>query len=160
VRGVGPVIAAGLIGHVDIAKADHVSSLWKYAGLHVVDGAAARRRRGERADWNPQLRAVCRKLGGSFMKARSQYRPLYEARKRYEQVRHPDFRPIQHHRRALRYMVRAAVPTGELRCLALHLAGHHPNFDSLVERGRNSLEERKHVSCEIVVFQLGDHLGS
>lgn len=34
-------------------------SLWHYAGLHVVDGHAARRQKGRQSDWSPALRTLC-----------------------------------------------------------------------------------------------------
>ena len=33
VDGVGPVIAAGLLAHIDITKANTAGSIWRYAGL-------------------------------------------------------------------------------------------------------------------------------
>ena len=40
VKGVGPETIAQVIYYIDIKKAPHVSSLWKYAGFHVTNGKA------------------------------------------------------------------------------------------------------------------------
>lgn len=36
IKGIGPIIAACLMVYIDIEKARHISSLWKYCGLDVV----------------------------------------------------------------------------------------------------------------------------
>lgn len=41
-----------------------VSSLWHWAGLHVVDGRAPTKRRGVQADWEPRVRASVMQPGG------------------------------------------------------------------------------------------------
>lgn len=46
-RGIGPAMAAVLITYFDPAKARHVSSFWKYAGLDVAGDGSARSRRKE-----------------------------------------------------------------------------------------------------------------
>jgi len=81
INGIGPILAAGLIGYIeDIERFDTVSKLWAYAGLHVVEGKAPRRRRGQKINWNPKLRVLCWKIGESFVKMRGGggYRDLYE----------------------------------------------------------------------------------
>jgi len=45
VKGIGPIIAASLINLIDFKKAKHVSSLWKYAGLDVVEGEGRTRKK-------------------------------------------------------------------------------------------------------------------
>lgn len=96
-RGIGPVLAAGLLATIqDPARYNHVSGLWAYAGLHVVDGVAARRRRGEKANWNPFLKTLCWKVGESFVKAGkdSFYRGLYEeAREKYDKKEEQEATP-------------------------------------------------------------------
>jgi len=81
INGIGPILAAGLIGYIeDIERFETVSKLWAYAGLHVVEGKAPRRRRGQKINWNPKLRVLCWKIGESFVKMRGGggYRDLYE----------------------------------------------------------------------------------
>lgn len=59
VDGIGHKIAGKLVHHIgSIDKFPTVSSLWAYAGLHVVDGKAPRRIRGEKANWNQALKVV------------------------------------------------------------------------------------------------------
>jgi hypothetical protein len=74
IKGMGPAMAAGLIAWIDdIGKAPHVSSLWRYAGLHVEDGRAPRRKRGEKADWNPRLRTHMWKITKQILMAKDPF---------------------------------------------------------------------------------------
>lgn len=96
-RGIGPAMAAVLITYFDPAKARHVSSFWKYAGLDVAQDGAARSRRKEHlieraytdrngneatrlsTTYNPWLRMKL--LGGlapSFLRSASPRRELYD----------------------------------------------------------------------------------
>jgi hypothetical protein len=64
IKGVGPVIAAGLIAHIDINKAATVSQIWRYAGLDP----STKWNKGEKRPWNADLKVLCYKLGESFVK--------------------------------------------------------------------------------------------
>lgn len=96
-RGIGPAMAAVLITYFDPAKARHVSSFWKYAGLDVAPDGLARSRRKEHlidrayttrngteatrlsTTYNPWLRMKL--LGGlapSFLRSASPRRELYD----------------------------------------------------------------------------------
>lgn len=86
-RGVGPVIAAGLLAHVDIAKAASASSIWRYAGLDPTTTWA----KGQKRPWNAALKTLCWKLGESFVKVSGRedaaYGRVYVDRKAYEVAR-------------------------------------------------------------------------
>jgi len=86
VKGVGRENIAKVVGLVDIEKAPHVSSLWKFAGYAVNgDGRAPKRTKGETLAYCSQLRTMCYRLGGSLMKARGPYYDYYCAEKaKYE----------------------------------------------------------------------------
>lgn len=83
VKGIGPILAGGLISHIDIAKADHASSLWKFFGLHVKEGKAVRRRKGEKLDFNIKMRTLAWKIADSFIKRKTPFYTdiYYEAKK-------------------------------------------------------------------------------
>ena len=51
-----------------------VSKLWAYLGMHVDNGAAPRRRRGQQTNWSAQGRVVCHQLTTSNRACRP--RPL------------------------------------------------------------------------------------
>jgi hypothetical protein len=56
-----------------------VSKLWAYSGLHVIDGRAARRKKGERANWSQFLKTkMLGVLAPSFLKCSSPYRSFYD----------------------------------------------------------------------------------
>ena len=91
VRGIGPVLAGGLLAYIrDIGRFDTVSKLWAYVGLHVIDGVAPKRRRGEKANWSTPLKTLCWKIGESFVKARGPYRDLYDSYKARDREKHPE----------------------------------------------------------------------
>jgi len=82
--GIGPVITAGLLAHIDLNKAKTAGAIWNYAGLNpdVVWG------KGEKRPWNDSLKTLCWKIGESFMKQsgneNSYYGKLYIERKEIE----------------------------------------------------------------------------
>ncbi len=47
VKGCGPAMGGVIVSEIDIHKARHPSSLWKYAGLDVADDGAGRSRKAE-----------------------------------------------------------------------------------------------------------------
>jgi len=82
--GLGPVLSCNLIrlfGYCEGYR--HVSSVWKHSGLHVVNGQAPKRKRGEKLDWNPTIRTFCWKIADSFVKQRTPVSSeIYETEKR------------------------------------------------------------------------------
>lgn len=94
IKGIGPCLAGSLVaGMVDIGRFNHISALWHYCGMHVVDGEAPRRKRGSKITWNPFLRMTLFKLTDSFIKQnaeKSLYRRLYDEKKAYYQKKFPE----------------------------------------------------------------------
>jgi transposase len=82
--GIGPVIASGLMAHIDITKAPTVGHIWRYAGLDPT----VKWSKGEKRPWNAQLKRLCWLLGESFVKVSGRdgdvYGHLYQERKAYE----------------------------------------------------------------------------
>jgi len=62
--GIGPIITAGLISHIDITKAPTAGSLWRYAGMDPT----SKWEKGEKRPWNAELKTLTWKIGQSFMK--------------------------------------------------------------------------------------------
>lgn len=87
IHGIGPVIAAGLLAHIDIAKAPTVGHIWRFAGLDPT----VTWERGERRPWNASLKTLCWKIGESFVKVSNSdkdvYGKVYLARKEDEKRR-------------------------------------------------------------------------
>lgn len=85
--GVGPVIAAGLLAHIDIEQAPTVGHIWRFAGLDPTVTWEPKTKR----PWNAGLRTLCWKVGESVVKqsGREQdiYGRFYLERKAYEQQR-------------------------------------------------------------------------
>ena len=85
--GIGPVISAGLLAHIDIEKAPTVGHIWRFAGLDPT----VKWEKGKKRPWNAGLKTLCWKAGQSFMKLSGRedcyYGGVYRERKAYEIVR-------------------------------------------------------------------------
>ena len=68
IEGVGPRLAAAFIsGIVDVRRFSSEAKLKKFCGAHVLeDGSFPRRRRGQVANWSPDLRQALFLLGDQF----------------------------------------------------------------------------------------------
>jgi len=85
IKGIGPILAGGLISYFDPYKAEHASSFWRYAGLHVENGKAPKRKHGKKLGYNPKAKVLCWKIGDSFIKQRTPfYREIYDKAKERE----------------------------------------------------------------------------
>jgi hypothetical protein len=58
-----------------------VSSYWAWWGLHVKDGHAPKRKRGDNLNWSPKMRTLAWKIGKQFVLQGRGYRALYDAYK-------------------------------------------------------------------------------
>ena len=71
--GIGPIISAGLLAHIDITKAPTVGHIWRFAGL---DPTVTWERKTKRP-WNASLKTLCWKIGESFVKMSSNPNDVY-----------------------------------------------------------------------------------
>jgi len=87
VYGIGPVISAGLLAHIDINKAPTVGHIWRFAGLDPTSKWEKKTKR----PWNARLKVLCWKAGESFVKFSNNeqcyYGHVYKKRKELEQER-------------------------------------------------------------------------
>lgn len=87
ITGIGPVMAAGLLGFVDINICNTAGKLWAYAGLRPSSAP----RKGEKISYNPQLKKLCYLIGESFIKVSGKedalYGQLYKQKKAYYQAK-------------------------------------------------------------------------
>lgn len=85
VRGIGPVITAGLIAHIDIHQTPTAGHIWSFAGLVPEKKWET----GKKRPWNASLKTLCWKIGESFVKVKGHeeafYGALYDQRKAMEQ---------------------------------------------------------------------------
>jgi hypothetical protein len=83
-KGIGPVIAAGLLAHIDIEKAPTAGHIWAFAGLDP----SKKWDKGQKRPWNASLKRLCWIMGESFVKVSgyddAYYGKLYATRKVYE----------------------------------------------------------------------------
>lgn len=73
VCGIGPVISAGLLAHIDINKAPTVGHIWAFAGLDPTK----KWEKGQKRPWNPALKTLCWKIGESFVKVSGNEKAFY-----------------------------------------------------------------------------------
>lgn len=71
--GIGPVITAGLLAHIDVKQAPTVGHIWAFAGLDPT----AEWKEGEVRPWNAALKRLCWLIGESFTKVSSNERDVY-----------------------------------------------------------------------------------
>jgi hypothetical protein len=94
ITGIGPVIAAGLLAHIDIHKANTAGKVWRYAGLDPT----SEWNKGEKRPWNASLKVICWKAGESFVKVSNNekdfYGKIYAKRKEYEIERNDQVREV------------------------------------------------------------------
>lgn len=91
VKGVGPVIAAGMLAHLSVEldgrRVETVSAWWRFAGLDP----SAKWQKGQKRPWNAALKTLCWKLGESFVKVSGDenafYAQVYAQRKAFETER-------------------------------------------------------------------------
>jgi len=87
IDGIGPVISAGLLAHIDITRAPTVGHIWSFAGLNPM----AVWEKGTKRPWNATLKTLCWKVGESFVKVCNKdtayYGHVYKQRKEAETAR-------------------------------------------------------------------------
>lgn len=87
IYGIGPIISAGLLAHIDIERAPTVGHIWSFAGFNP----SAKWEKGQKRPWNAQLKTLCWHAGQCFMRFAAQeecvYGHLYRQRKAYEVAR-------------------------------------------------------------------------
>lgn len=84
VRGIGPRLAGLLVANImPVERFPNVAKLWAYCGLHVVNGAAPKPKKGVKTNWNRELKTTTWKISESFLKAGGPYRDLYDTYKKY-----------------------------------------------------------------------------
>lgn len=64
IYGIGPVIASGLLAHIDITKAPTYGHIHSFAGLNP----SKKWEKGQKRPWNNRLKVLCWHAGQSFMK--------------------------------------------------------------------------------------------
>ena len=84
-KGIGPVIAAGLLAHINIEHCPNVGPLWRFTGL---DPSLPKASKGEKRHYNTKLKTLCWKIGESFVKVSghedAHYGHVYLVRKERE----------------------------------------------------------------------------
>jgi hypothetical protein len=87
IKGIGPVIAAGLLANIDIQRAPTTGHIWRFAGLDPTSIWG----KGQKRPWNASLKRLCFLIGESFVKVSNRpddvYGKLYKARKDWETER-------------------------------------------------------------------------
>lgn len=93
VRGISVLTASKLLYMVgDVTRFSQPSKLVKYSGLAVENGETDRLRKGQEANYKPELKALLLGvIGDNFLRANSQYRKVYDERKEYTKKHRPEW---------------------------------------------------------------------
>lgn len=82
-KGIGPVIAAGVIANIDITKVQTAGQIWAFAGLDPTK----KWEKGQKRPWNARLKNLSWKIGQSFVKVSNKedaiYGQIYKEKKAY-----------------------------------------------------------------------------
>lgn len=84
IHGIGGVLAAGLLAHIDIRRVQYAGQIWRFAGLDptMIWG------KGQKRPYNADLKVLCWKIGQSFLKVSGKekafYGQMYRQRKALE----------------------------------------------------------------------------
>ena len=85
--GIGPIICAGLLAHIDIEECPTYGHIWQFAGLDPT----MKWSKGEKRPWNGSLKRLCWIAGECFTKVSNHpsdvYGHLYAKRKKLEKKR-------------------------------------------------------------------------
>jgi len=86
IKGIGPVLSAGYLAHIDITQAPTVGHIWAFAGLDP----SKRWEKKAKRPWNARLKVLCWKTGESFVKLCNDpdafYGQVYSTRKQWEEA--------------------------------------------------------------------------
>ena len=64
IHGIGPILSAGIMSHIDIQKAPTAGHIWNFAGLNP----SIEWKKGTKRPWNARLKVLAWKCGQSFLK--------------------------------------------------------------------------------------------
>jgi hypothetical protein len=85
--GIGEILAAGLLAHIDMNHCPTVGKLWAFAGLDPTKQWG----KSQKRPWNARLKVLCWKIGESFVKVKGRdndiYGHVYTERREYEDKR-------------------------------------------------------------------------
>ena len=85
IKGIGPVISAGILAHIDIEKAPTAGHIWRFAGLDPTRKWG----KGQKRPWNAELKRLCWIIGECFVKVSGYddalYGKIWAARKLVEE---------------------------------------------------------------------------
>ena len=83
-KGIGAVLSAGLLAHIDINIAKTAGDIWNFAGLNP----SIKWEKGKKRPFNARLKTLCWKIGESFVKVSGNkdafYGQIYADRKKFE----------------------------------------------------------------------------
>lgn len=119
------------------ARSRTVSELWAYAGLHVVGGEGARRRKGVQSNWKTEIKTRAYLISEACVKAGvrkdadddtkrvaiSEYGKVYLDRRAHTAVTHPDWTPAHSHNDALRIISKTILKNLWIESKRIHEGG-------------------------------------
>ena len=132
--GIGPIISAGMLAHIDIEKAPTVGHIWRFAGLDPT----SHWEKGKKRPYNASLKTLCWKAGDSFRKFSGPKTPfcfygeIYKERKAYEIERNERLgnprdvakalEKVGKNTEAYQYLIEGKLPPGQIDARARRYA--------------------------------------
>jgi hypothetical protein len=107
VKGIGPLVFLRLAVKLDIRVADTPAALWRYCGMGVTGGYAdpvATTIWPGMVRYNERARRSLNDIRAQLMKKNSDYRPLYDGKRRYYEAQ--GLSGVVAHNRASRFLVK------------------------------------------------------
>jgi len=90
VRGLGTKLTAKLLAGIgDIRRFENPSKIWTYCG--IGNAAEQTLRKGVQANWSPKMKTLMYLIGEQFILSGSQYKVVYEQRKKITLKTHPEW---------------------------------------------------------------------
>lgn len=105
-KGIGFLLAAKMVAMIDIHRAETVSALWRYSGYGVTDGARDKPTPGQKLCYNSRLKTTLYLVAGSFLKANSPYRRVYDDSRAFYEANRPDWTKAHQHQASMRRMIK------------------------------------------------------
>lgn len=132
--GIGPVLAAGLIAHINIKNVQTAGQIQAFAGLDPT----RKWQKGQKRPHNARLKVICWKIGQSFLKTSNRpgdvYGKIYRLRKEYEEKKNEALEykeqaetilktvKIKKNTEAYKWYVKGKLPPGHINARAMRYA--------------------------------------
>lgn len=110
-KGLGPAVILFAASAPPLDGFRTVSSLWRYCGLNVHEGAAPKPKRGQKLGYSPRLQAyaIIRLADPCIKCTAGPFRSVYDARREHTEATHPEWTKAHSYADARRVLAKAIL---------------------------------------------------